>query len=369
MHVKHVLAGLREHPVRVRVRRVINVDRGLAGRRIQQHIRTVQRLSKHAEACTLRHDLRHHVQAHRAAQLTVVNILRVVAGPRQAALLSLRQTIERSTDRAHEVQLLISHTFGAHTAGVLADRPHDRIKRAHRRIGVNDAAVVAQTHGQLAVLQGRLNVQVAVRNLGAAVNLTGHALVTGGSGGGRLSRGRRCARGRVRGRGAARGRSRRRSGGRRSRYARFCGGGRHRRHGRNLAGGHRRYGAGLSGRSLGRSLGRLGRGRNSRLSARRGIRRSRLRRIRNRRAIGSQRTVRSVLRARLVVRRNLSGGGGSVHVRVGQHLHAQSRALIERLVTEGKARHTILNGAFQVEVRVHRVVLGVEAAAACTARC
>ena len=70
-----------------------------------------------------------------------------------------------------------------------------------------------------------------------------------------------------------------------------------------------------------------------------------------------------VLGARLVVRRNLSGGGGSIHIRVGQHLHAQSRALVERLVTEGKARHAILNGAFQVEVRVDRVILGVEAAA------
>ena len=48
---------------------------------------------------------------------------------------------------------------------------------------------------------------------------------------------------------------------------------------------------------------------------------------------------------------------------MGQHLHAQRRALVERLVTEGKARHTILNGALQVEVRVDRVILGVEAAA------
>ena len=71
--------------------------------------------------------------------------------------------------------------------------------------------------------------------------------------------------------------------------------------------------------------------------------------------------MRSVLRTRLVVRRNLSGGGGSVHIRVGQHLHAQRRALVERLVTEGKAHHAILNGAFQVEVRVDRVILGVEA--------
>ena len=73
--------------------------------------------------------------------------------------------------------------------------------------------------------------------------------------------------------------------------------------------------------------------------------------------------MRGVLGARLVVRRNLSGGGGSVHIRVGQHLHAQSRTLVERLVTEGKARYAILNGAFQVEVRVDRVILGVEAAA------
>ena len=73
--------------------------------------------------------------------------------------------------------------------------------------------------------------------------------------------------------------------------------------------------------------------------------------------------MRSVLGARLVLRRNLSGGGGSIHIRVGQHLHAQRRALVERLVTEGKARHTILNGAFQVEVGVDRVILGVEAAA------
>ena len=196
MHVKHVLAGLREHPVRVRVRRVINVDRGLAGRRIQQHIRAIQRLGEHAEACTLRHDLRNHVQAHRAAQLRVVDVLRVVAGPGQAALLGLRQAVESGADWAHEVQLLISHTFGAHTAGVLTDRPHDRIKRAHRRISVNDAAVVAQTHGQLAVLQGRLDVQVAVRDLGAAVNLAGHALVTGGSGGGRLRRRCRASRSR-----------------------------------------------------------------------------------------------------------------------------------------------------------------------------
>ena len=352
----------------MRVRRVINVDRGLADRRIQQHIRTIQRLSEHAEACTLRHDLRHHVQAHRAAQLRVVNVLRVVAGPGQAALLGLRQAVEGGADRAHEVQLLISHTFGAYTAGVLADRPHDRIERAHGRISVNDAAVVTQTHGQLAVLQGRLNVQVTVRNLGAAVNLAGHALVTRGSGGGRLRRRCRASRSRgARGRVCGRGARRCRSGGRRSRHARLCGGGRHRRHGRNLAGGHRRNVAGLSGRSLGGSLARLsrrlGRGRDGGLSARRRIHRSRLRRIANGCAIGSQCAVCGVLGARLVVRRNLSGGGGSVHIRVGQHLHAQSRALVERLVTEGKARHTILNGAFQVEVRVDRVILGVEAAA------
>ena len=73
--------------------------------------------------------------------------------------------------------------------------------------------------------------------------------------------------------------------------------------------------------------------------------------------------MRSVLGARLVVRSHLGGGGGSVHIRVSQHLHAQSRALVERLVTESKARHAILDGAFQVEVRVDRVILGVEAAA------
>ena len=48
---------------------------------------------------------------------------------------------------------------------------------------------------------------------------------------------------------------------------------------------------------------------------------------------------------------------------MSQHLHAQSRALVERLVTESKARHAILDGAFQVEVRVDRVILSVEAAA------
>ena len=46
---------------------------------------------------------------------------------------------------------------------------------------------------------------------------------------------------------------------------------------------------------------------------------------------------------------------------MGQHLHAQRGALVERLVTEGKAHHAILNGALQVEVRVDRVILGVEA--------